>query len=165
MCLALVRGLPASSVIARYVPVDTQMLLLTELICKLADVPQLCGRLLYRHLVDFFSLVQRLAPFITLSTPRRTIGLPVLPAQLRDTLSNALGLHHEDVHQLWTTLGDVALNASENTTQLPSSGQTIDTLLGSLSTQHHVGKCHFSSSRHALPQHDRCQVSRLWSVR
>lgn len=126
------------------------MLLLTELISKFADVPQLYTRLLYRHLADFFSLVQRLAPFITLSAPRQTIGLPDLPAHLRDTLSNALGLHREDVEQLWTTVGDVALTTVEDATLLPSSGEVIDTLLGSLSNGHAVGTLIYQSSHSAL---------------
>ena len=113
------------------------MLQFCEVVACLARRPGLYSRLEFAQITQFFATIERLEPLITIVAPRRTIGLPPLPINVREALSRVLKLSLVDVDDLWSVLGDLALATIGGDQNDPQ--RTIDSALNPLSSLLSIG--------------------------
>ena len=83
--------------------------LLSLVSSQLSRFPHLYSSLTVSQLWTYINTITRFIPLILLSSPRTTIGLPVLNANIRQTLTIVMRLPPQHVEDLWTAMGPVLL--------------------------------------------------------
>ena len=117
---------------------ELHMIPVLTLIQRLSQVGDLCKRLDYRTLSQFFEAIDRFMPHILTSSPRQRLGLPALPPNIRDVLALSLALSYEDVDSLWAKTGDL-LWPNSDTPHDAIDGPELDDLLGRTAPQYGLG--------------------------